>query len=384
MSYKPAIASMSLGVCPQSPFSPHLLTDMLQRAWVHQLPQKFIAASAAGLPGIEIFYEDLLYLASTLPGGATPTNQLVAAHRIRGLCDSLHLEIMALGPFSDFEGRLDPAARAQKLKDLQVWFEVGRILGTDIIQIPCTFMTEGVTGDLDIVARDLREIADLGAKEYPPYKFAYENLCWGTFNDTWEKAWAVVKAVDRVNFGMCLDTFNIAGREWADPASPSGKVENADEVFKESMRRMVREIDVMKVFYVQVVDAERMSRQLDKSHPFHVDGQKPRMSWSRNSRLFICEEERGGYLPVVDVLKAICDEKTGLGYKGWISMELFNRSLVEEREEVPKEHAERAMESWRRLSKAMRWEDKVEPQRVEGQSAGHVEAGHEAEILARL
>ena len=84
------------------------------------------------------------------------------------------------------------------------------------------------------------------------------------------------------------------------------------------------------------------------------------------------------------MLKAICDEKTGLGYKGWISMELFNRSLVEEREEVPKEHAERAMESWRRLLKVMRWEDKVEPQRVEGQSAEYVEAGHEAEILARL
>lgn len=367
MSYKPAIASMSLG-----------------RAWAHELPTKFLAAATAGLPAIEIFYEDLLYLANALPGGATPTNQLVAAHRIKDLCDSLHLEIMAIGPFSDFEGRIDPVIRAQKLQDLQVWFEVGRILGTDIIQIPCTFMTEGVTGDIEVVARDLREIADLGAKENPPYKFAYENLCWGTFNDTWEKAWNVVKAVDRENFGMCLDTFNIAGREYGDPASPTGKVENAEVVFRESMRRMVREIDVKKVFYVQVVDAERMSRPLDKSHPFHVEGQKPRMNWSRNSRLFICEEERGGYLPVVDVLKAICDEKEGLGYKGWISMELFNRSLLEEGEAVPKEHAERAMESWRRLVKAMGWKDKIEPKGVEAKSGAHVETAHEAEILARL
>lgn len=291
---------------------------------------------------------------------------------------------MALGPFSDFEGRLDSAVRAQKLQDLKVWFEIGRILGTDIIQIPCTFMTEGVTGEIEIVARDLREIADLGAKENPPYRFAYENLCWGTFNDTWEKAWAVVQAVDRENFGMCLDTFNIAGREWADPASPTGKVENADEVFRESMRRMVRTIDVKKVFYVQVVDAERLSSPLDESHPFHVKGQKPRMSWSRNSRLFICEEERGGYLPVVEVLKVICDEEMGLGYKGWISMELFNRSLLEEREEVPREHAERAMESWRRLLKVMRWEDKVGSRRVDGPTEVHVETAHEADILARL
>ena len=85
------------------------------------------------------------------------------------------------------------------------------------------------------------------------------------------------------------------------------------------------------------------------------------MSWSRNARLFICEEERGGYLPVIDVLKALCDEKDGLGYKGWISMEYFSRSLNAEGSEVPMEHAGRAMESWRRLVKAMGWQDKVEP-----------------------
>ena len=291
---------------------------------------------------------------------------------------------MALGPFSDFEGRLDPVIRAEKLKELQVWFKVGRILGTDIIQIPCTFMTEGVTGDMETVARDLREIADLGANETPPYRFAYENLCFGTFNDTWDKAWAVVQAVDRVNFGLCLDTFNIAGREWADPASPTGKVENADEVFRQSMRRMAKTIDVKKVFYVQVVDAERLSAPLDERHPFHVAGQQPRMSWSRNARLFICEEQRGGYLPVVEVVKAICDKKDGLGYEGWISMELFNRTLLDQRDEVPKEHAERAMESWRRLVKVMGWHDKVDWRRAEGQSEAHVEAAHVADIFARL
>ena len=291
---------------------------------------------------------------------------------------------MALGPFSDFEGCLDAAIRAQKLDELKIWFEVGRILGTDIIQIPCTFMKEGVTGEIEIVARDLREIADLGAKQNPPYRFAYENLCWGTFNDTWEKAWGVVEAVGRDNFGMCLDTFNIAGREWADPASPTGMVENADEVFRESMKRMARTIDVKKVFYVQVVDAERLSEPLDVKHPFYVKGQPPRMSWSRNCRLFICEEDRGGYLPVVEVLKAICDEEEGLGYKGWISMELFNRSLLDERNEVPREHAGRAVESWRRLVKVMGWGNEVEPSRVEDQIEGHSETAPGAEILARL
>jgi 4-hydroxyphenylpyruvate dioxygenase len=71
------------------------------------------------------------------------------------------------------------------------------------------------------------------------------------------------------------------------------------------------------------------------------------------------EEERGGYLPVLDVLHAICDEKEGLGYKGWISMELFNRSLTVEGSEVPAEHANRAMESWRKIVQTMGWEDQV-------------------------
>jgi 4-hydroxyphenylpyruvate dioxygenase len=284
---------------------------------------------------------------------------------------------MAIGPFSNFDGRLDPIARAEKMEELQLWFEIARILGTDLIQIPCHFMPEGqgVTGDPEVVARDMRQIADLGKGEF---RFAYENLCWGTYNDMWSKAWQIVQLVDRDNFGLCLDTFNIAGREWADPTAANGKVANADALFRESLRCMVAEVDVRKVFYVQVVDAERLKEPLDERHPFHVEGQKPRMSWSRNARLFMLEEDRGGYLPVLEVLKAICDEETGLGYKGWISAELFNRSLMEEGDMVPREHAERCMDSWWKIVKAMGWEGVVDVRSEEG-----VEV-RKSEMMARL
>ncbi|KAL2065501.1 hypothetical protein VTL71DRAFT_3171 [Oculimacula yallundae] len=366
MSYKPAICSMSLG-----------------RAWAHSLSPKLEAAASASLPGIEIFFEDLLYLAASFPGGSTPSNQILAAHQIRTQCTSLNLEIIGIGPFNNCEGLLSATARAEKLEELHLWFDICKILDTDIIQIPCTFMTEGVTGDLDVVARDLREIADLGAKQNPPFKFAYENLCWGTFNDTWEKAWGVVEAVDRENFGLCLDTFNIAGREYADPCAVDGKCIDADRLFKESMKRMAKTIDVKKVFYVQVVDAERLRVPMSNEHSFHVDGQKPRMSWSRNCRLFLCEEERGGYLPVLDVLRAICDED-GLGYKGWVSMELFNRSLVKEDPSVPFEHATRAMSSWWKIVKAMGWEDVVERQPEVAVSRSTIAPVERGEISARL
>lgn len=215
-----------------------------------------------------------------------------------------------------------------------------------------------MTGDIDAVVRDLQAISDLGAQQSPPFRFAFENLCFGAFFDTWEKAWEVVRRVDRPNFGWCLDTYNIAGREYGDPSRSDGVVEGMTrEKFQESMRKMARTIEVEKVFYVQVVDAERLRQPLDQRHAFYVEGQKPRMSWSRNARLFICEEERGGYLPVMDVVRAITSAKEdgGLGYQGWISMELFNRSLTVEGEEVPREHAERAMQSWRRLEGRMGW-----------------------------
>jgi 4-hydroxyphenylpyruvate dioxygenase len=296
---------------------------------------------------------------------------------------------MALGPFSDCEGLLSPAARAAKLGELEVWFKIARILGTDIIQIPSTYQTEGFSGDLNVIVRDLQEIADIGARQNPPFRFAYENLCFATYNDTWEKAWAVVQGVDRANFGLCLDTFNIAGRGWADPARPDGKIENADAIFAESLVNFVKEVDINKVFYVQVVDAERLSQPLNSQHPFFVEGQKPRMSWSRNARLFMGEVDRGGYLPVFDVLKAICDEETGLGYKGWISMEFFNRSLCGEGEQVPKDHAKRAVQSWKKIVEVMGWEgsvDKIvskERQQVKAPSI-MVKSLEGADIVARL
>ena len=52
---------------------------------------------------------------------------------------------------------------------------------------------EGVTGDLDDVVRDLVAVADLGVRQDPPIRFAYENLAWGTSIDRWEGLWEVVK-----------------------------------------------------------------------------------------------------------------------------------------------------------------------------------------------
>lgn len=329
---------------PRAAISSH----SLGRAWVHNLEEKLDAAAKYSMD-IELFYEDLLYVAKSLPGGATNANHLAAAHTIRSMCDARDLTIICLQPFMHYEGLRDRAWHAERVEEMKLWIQMAHILGTNIIAIPSTFLPAEVTsGDLDLITSDLREVADLGAGE--GIQFAYENLAWGTYVDTWEQAYEIVKLVDRPNFGICLDTFNITARIYADPEAPNRKTADADAIFKASMERLVKTVDPKKIVFVQVVDGEYLDEPLLEGHKYYNAAQPARMSWSRNCRLFYGESERGAYLPVKQVLEAIL---VGLGWRGRISAELFSASLVEEGAEVPQEHARRASESWEKLLRDM-------------------------------
>jgi 4-hydroxyphenylpyruvate dioxygenase len=334
----------------------------LGRAYAgHSLAHKLQCAAKHGFEGVEIFYEDLEYLSkeqtpehasATSEHGSSSREQLLkAAGVVRGICEGNGLEIISLQPFLFYEGLVDRKEHAAMIQKLQLWFEIAKVLGTDVIQIPTQFRRDnGVTGDLDVIVADMVEIADLGQKESPPIKFTYENLAWGTFIDTWEGVWDVVRKVDRWNFGVCLDTFHIVGRVWADPEREDGKIEqDPAKKLADSLNRMVKEVDVKKVWYVQVVGAERMQRPLVKGHEWYVEDQPARMSWSRNARLFYGEEEMGQYLPIKLAAKAILDPQEGLGFKGWVSMELFSRTMNDTAEAVPDSHARRGADAWTKL-----------------------------------
>ncbi|CAG7941949.1 unnamed protein product [Penicillium salamii] len=330
-------------------FQPAVMSASLGRAWIHDFGYKMEQASKAGFKGIEIFYEDLNYLARSISCSdePTPDDLLQAADQIHSECQTRGLEIIALQPFLFYEGLKDRKQHASLIEKMNFWLQIVKRLDTKTIQIPANFLpADQLTDDIDVIVADLRQVADMGAAQTPVVRYAYENLCWSTVNDTWEKAWEVVKRVDRPNFGICLDTFNIAGRVWADPASSTGKTANADVDLRESLQRLVTEVDVTKVFYLQVVDAERMESPLVQGHPFHVDGQPSRMNWSRNARTFMYEEDRGAYLPSEEVAKAVV---SGLGYKGWVSMELFSRTMSDEGKNVPDLHARRGIAAWEKL-----------------------------------
>jgi hypothetical protein len=176
------------------------------------------------------------------------------------------------------------------------------------------------------------------------------------------------------------------------------------------------------VFYLQLVDAELLSppllslgapspaeEEIGKTvNAMHVDGQQPRMTWSRNSRfvnlahflslsslifplshrLFPEEQSRGGYMPVSDVYKAFLQ----LGFEGFVrcvssppslpsfllsltlltshlllplpsprlpqcplplSLELFTRFIQLSDSSIPTEHAERGWKSWEAIHKKL-------------------------------
>ena len=327
MPYKPAISSHSLG-----------------RAWVHDMPTKLDQAQRIGFD-VELFYEDICYIANDLPGGVTSENLIEAAKTVRELCIERGIRIVCLQPFMHYEGLRDRQHHARRVDEMRLWIRLAKILNTGIIAIPSTCLSEDeVSGDSAAIVADLREVADLAASA--DIQIAYEALAWGTYVDRWEHAWNVVEQVDRPNFGICLDTFNIAARVYADPSSTSRRTPNAEQDMKESLERLIRTVDVEKIAYIQVVDAEYLEQPLVEGHQFYNDSQRARMSWSRNCRLFYGEQSLGAYLPIEAILKAILVD---IGFQGWISAELFNSSLTNASPRVPEQHAQRAAESWRKI-----------------------------------
>ncbi|ORY10429.1 3-dehydroshikimate dehydratase [Clohesyomyces aquaticus] len=329
MPCRPAISSMSLGRCYAG----------------HSLSHKLTMASKHGMQGIEIFYEDLADLARP----QTPTSLLTAARYIYSLCVSLNLEIICLQPFMHYEGLLDRNAHSTRITEIKFWIELAKALHTDLIQVPSSFLSaDQISADTNLIVSDLRELADIGLQQSPPMRFAYESLCWGTYIDKWELCWDIVTRVDRPNLGICLDTFNILGGIYADPTAASGRTENAEQEAEDSVRRLVKQIEQHKekIFFIQVVDAERLQKPLVRGHAFYKEEQPARMSWSRNCRLFYGEQEKGAYLPVKKVVEALVKE---IGFEGWVSMELFNKAMERTDEGVVEELAERAGRSWERL-----------------------------------
>lgn len=224
------------------------------------------------------------------------------------------------------------------------------------------------TGDTACLAEDFRALG-LAAKQYDeetlgslaktsthnqdgngiqPIRIAFEALAWGNHVNTWSKAWEVVELTNLDNVGLLIDTFNMLGREYANPCEESG-INEPISATKESVSNSIESLSKIpgsRIFFIQIADAKKHFKVLEPS-PNENESRPDRMIWSRSNRLYPCEYERGAYLPVTEVMKALVKN----GYTGAWSLEVFNDTLNEKDGDVLRAHAERGIKGLERLEK---------------------------------
>ena len=223
-------------------------------------------------------------------------------------------------------------------------------VGTDMLQVGSSD-SPPITTERHYLASDLRALSDL----LRPHNFrlAYENWCWATACPTWRSVWEIVQLVDRSNVGLCLDTFQTAGSEYADPRTQDGLMtHNGEEglqklkrAFEKSLDELSKEVPADKIFFFQISDAYLPEPRIENK--IHEGGMRPRGWWSHSYRPLPFE---GGYLPVVEVTKAVLET----GFKGWFSTEVFDggkdgKGKDEKEESDLKEVAKKAMAAHKRL-----------------------------------
>lgn len=330
----------------------------------HSLPGRLRRASEAGFEVIDLFDEDWAdYLRAhgldaEKPWEPTDAKLKVAAE-FGDLVKSLGMRIACTQPAREVEGIKDPTERRASLDLVANRFPFMRAFDTDLVFMCANIRTDdGVTSDFQTVAKDLAELGDM-AKAFSDsdggkmIKVGYEGLSWAVRN-TWSSSWEVVRAANRTNVGLIVDSFNLLAVEFADPYNSEGHgrvystQEESMNVLRQSLASLVATVPGHKIFFVQLGDAELVDPAtfLPPSDP-----KVPRLlPWSRNHRLYPMETHRGGYMPVELVVAAVL----ATGYQGPLSLEVFNESLNAEDDSVPYEHAQRGYSGLRKMVDVVR------------------------------
>lgn len=303
----------------------------------HSLDQKIRAAAQHGFDGLEIVYGDLKAYSDL-----HNLSMSAGAERIRQMCDDYHLSVIALAPFENFEGSKSPLRN--RLTIAAHWIDIARILRASYLQVPSQY-DRNCIGDESVIVSELQQLADLGSAAAPVISIAYEPMSWGIHYPTWELALQLAQLVNRDNFGICLDSFHIITRMWASPFESSGQYPNATRDLADSLHRSVTQLPIEKLFYVQLSDGELFDPPFSKTHPWYVEGEAPEFTWSKHARPFPLESEMGGYMPVAETTQAWLVEK---GFKGWVSLEIFDRRMRDESFK-PEIAAARGQKSWEKL-----------------------------------
>ncbi|GAA6063998.1 hypothetical protein JCM10212_000152 [Sporobolomyces blumeae] len=331
------IATLSLGSCDAG----------------HSIASKLEAAVRSGFTSVELFDNDWYSYRDSfakehgypLPACEGDEASKAAARELGDLARRIGVEFSCFQPLRDFEGLVDEQARLDARRHAKGVLDVLALLGIDLVLVcSSTVPTPRTTGSLARAVEDLAWIADLAATYPQPIRIMYEALSFAAHRRRWQDVWQVVETANRPNLGICLDSFNTLAYEWADPYDESGRLsDDVDDKLEDNMQELVRRVPGDKIFLYQVADARFMSPPMTPPSDPSIPRIRP---WSRSHRLFPLEASLGAYLPV----DRFSDAVVRTGYKGPWSLEVFNDSLADERDEVPFEHAKRGIEGLRRAA----------------------------------
>nr|KAK5448881.1 hypothetical protein LTR18_001969 [Exophiala xenobiotica] len=304
----------------------------------HTLTDKIAGAAHAGFAGIEIAYPDLEAYAAALS-----VSMLVSARQIGDFCKEKEIHVLAFASFQNYEG--SPLPLSDRLEKAEKWLELARALGAEHLQMPSNY-ERVINNHHQVMVSELRQLADRASAKRPIIKIAYENLAWSSHCTTWQEALVIVQEVDRDNFGLCLDSFHLSTFLWADPYSTSNRQPNGDETLEESLRALAQDCPLDRLFYLQLSDGERMDPPYSESHPWYSPSLEVGHVWSNEARPFPLETEYGAFMPVQEIAQAFL---VGLGFKGWVSLETFDRRM-RKKENGPGQNAKRGAAAWQNLS----------------------------------
>ncbi|CDM27221.1 hypothetical protein DTO013E5_4544 [Penicillium roqueforti] len=330
-SIKVAIASNSLGKST----SGHTLLHKLETAKLH------------GFDGVEVAIECLEAHASSFSQSSRASRLRAAATHVDQKAQDLSLSLIALNPFGAYDGLVNPVEVESRLEEAELWFDLCRLMRIPIFQITsCLYPIDPVriTPEVTTIAANMKRLGLL-AQKYG-LLVGYEAPAWGTHLNTWQQIHEIIKLVDLPNVCHCLDTFHISAKEAGDPFSAVAPIRPGGLAnLRRSLEEMKRTVTPNQIAYFQLSDA-MVADQGQVGYQRRDLNQPPYMTQSRNCRIFPCEANRGGVLPVLEVAQAVFD----LGYTGWVSMEVFHTDMWNTRSSVPDDWAQRGMASWREIS----------------------------------
>ncbi|GAA6049865.1 hypothetical protein JCM3770_004221 [Rhodotorula araucariae] len=328
----------------------------------HTLEDKLYACAAVGYQAIDLYEDDFLHYLSLQPGANTANlwepspAHLHAAKHIGDLCAPLGMEIICFQPLIDVEGLLDATERAAAVERVKNYFPFMRALRTNVTYITTNRRYDDrITGDVDAVAADLAQFADLAAAYARAdggalLHIGYEPLSWSSRINTFDVAWAAIARADRPNLGIVLDTYNLLAVEFADPYSPAGhgrlhvSAEAGLAAVRARLAELVRLVPGDKILVVQVADAalvdpKTLPAPTAKGALWTPDHEPPYRAWSTSHRLSPNEPKARRVPPRCRVRRR--DPRHGVQRRAH-ALEMFNDSLFAGSADVVPSHARRS------------------------------------------